>query len=140
MPDLLRVTCALIEEQSRVLLAQRAAGMALAGKWEFPGGKIDGEESPEDCLKREIREELGCEIAVGAALTPVEHSYPEGRRLLLLPFRCRIVAGQPQALEHASLAWALPEGLAGYDLADADQPVVREYLARISAERATGTP
>lgn len=135
MPDLLRVTCALIEEQSRVLLAQRAAGMALAGKWEFPGGKIDGAESPAECLRREIREELGCEIAVGAALTPVEHAYPDGRTLLLLPFLCRMVAGEPQALEHAALAWARPEELAGYDLAEADRPVLREYLTLRAGER-----
>ena len=134
MPDPLRVTCALIEEPSRVLLAQRAAGMALAGKWEFPGGKIDGAESPADCLQREIREELGCEIEVGAALTPVDHTYAGGRTLLLLPFRCRVVAGQPQALEHAAIAWVRPEELAGYDLAEADQPVVREYLALRAGE------
>lgn len=127
-----RVTCALIEEEFRVLLAQRAPGKSQAGKWEFPGGKIDGAESAESCLKREIREELGCEIEVGEPLTPVSHAYPGGK-ITLIPFRCRVVAGSPQALEHAALAWTGAEQLGSYDLAEADRPIAGEYLAKWAA-------
>jgi 8-oxo-dGTP diphosphatase len=128
----LRVTCALIEEDSRILLAQRASDKAQGGKWEFPGGKIDGGESPEACLRREIREELGCEIAVGDALTPVEHVYAWGR-ITLIPFRCRIQKGRPQALEHAAITWTVAARLPEFDLAEADRPVVQEYLALLEA-------
>lgn len=134
MMPTLRVTCALIEEDSRVLLAQRAPGKSQAGKWEFPGGKIHDGESPEACLVREIREELGCEIEVGEPLTPVEHAYPNGI-ISLIPFRCRIRSGHPHALEHSALAWTGAEHLTSYDLAEADKPIAREYLARRAEER-----
>lgn len=122
-----KVTCALIEEQGKVLVAQRAVGKALAGKWEFPGGKIDSGESPERCLEREIREELGCEIQIGAPLTPVLHEYPGGR-IELIPFRCSVSSGAPAALEHAAIAWEEPDALHDRDLAEADVPVLEEYL------------
>ena len=123
----LRVTCALIERDQKVLVAQRPEGKALAGKWEFPGGKIDDGESPETCLLREILEELGCEIEITSALSPVTHPYSKGT-IELIPFRCRIKSGTPQALEHTAIQWMDPAHLSQLDLAEADQPILREYL------------
>lgn len=123
----LRVTCALIERSERILVARRPEGKALAGKWEFPGGKIDPGESPESCLEREIEEELGCHIRIDSALTPSCHTYPNGT-IELIPFRCSIVSGEPEALEHAEIKWMEPSRICEIDLADADTPILTEYL------------
>jgi 8-oxo-dGTP diphosphatase len=128
----LRVTCALIERDQKVLVAQRPEGKALAGKWEFPGGKLDETETPESCLAREILEELGCEIEITSALSPVLHSYPNGM-IQLIPFRCEIKCGAPQALEHQAIQWMDPVLLSHLDLAEADRPILREYLEIRSA-------
>lgn len=123
----IQVTCALIEEGGALLVAQRPSGKPLEGKWEFPGGKIDPGETPEDCLRREIEEELGCLVGIGAPLAPVIHTYPN-RRIELFPFRCSIITGTPQALEHKAIGWCEPEKIYQLDLADADVPVLDEYL------------
>lgn len=131
------VTCALIERAGRVLLARRPEGKALGGKWEFPGGKVDPGESSERCLQREIEEELGCRVEVGQALSPVVHSYPGGC-IELIPFRCTVLSGEPEALEHAEITWLEPRDLLEMDLADADEPILREYLHILDREH--GTP
>ncbi len=118
------VVCALIrDDQGRVLAGQRPPGKALAGKWEFPGGKIEPGESPEAALQREIREELGCEIEIGVALPVVHHEYTGGL-IELRPFLARVVAGTPSAREHAALAWVAIGEAAGIDWAEADRPVL----------------
>ncbi len=122
-----RVTCALIEREREILVAQRPEGKALAGKWEFPGGKVQADETPESCLIREIREELECEVVITAPMPPVTHAYPECV-IELIPFRCDLKNGEPTALEHAKLAWVSPPALVDLDFADADRPIVREYL------------
>ena len=124
---MVRVTCALIEQDGKVLVAQRPEGKALAGKWEFPGGKIDPGESAEACLEREIREELGCSIRLRQPLSPVIHAYPNGS-IELVPFICVIATGEPQALEHAAIDWMEPAAIQGMDLAAADEPILVEYL------------
>jgi 8-oxo-dGTP diphosphatase len=126
------VVCALIERDGRVLVARRPEGKALAGKWEFPGGKVESGEAPETALLREIREELGCEVRAVAALPARPHAYPEAT-IRLLPFRCRLAAGTPEAREHSALAWVAPAALATLDLAAADLPVLADYLAFLSA-------
>ena len=128
----IRVTCALIEWERKVLVAQRPPGKALAGKWEFPGGKIDKGESPNACLKREICEELGCEVDIKSPLTPVTCDYAKGS-IELIPFRCVIKAGQPRALEHSAIEWVDPLKLRELDLAEADQPIVEEYLEQLGS-------
>lgn len=105
--------------------------------WEFPGGKVNPGESSECSLRREIEEELGCQIAVGAALSPVVHAYP-GCSIELRPFRCTIVSGEPQALEHAEITWLEPRTLLEMDLAEADEPIAVEYLRIL--DRGHGTP
>lgn len=129
----LPVVCALIERSGRVLLARRAARGPLGLKWEFPGGKVDDGETPEAALLREIREELACQVAIVRALPRSVHAYDHGV-IEMIPFVCRLAPDSPlpHPLEHAALAWVRPEDLVGYDLAAADLPVVRAYLAEPS--------
>lgn len=126
-PAPLHVVCAVIQNSNgdRLLLAQRAAGKSLGGFWEFPGGKVEPGEAPAAALQREIAEELGCGIDVLQAGPPVLHAYEWGE-IWLEPFLCRLTAGtsQPEAREHAALAWAKVGDLDSYDLAPADVPVV----------------
>jgi len=126
--QIIRVACALIELDEQILIAQRPKGKALAGKWEFPGGKLEPNESPENCLIREISEELGCLVRVMQALTPVVHHY-ESFSIELLPFLCLIDEGEPQAMEHSVIQWLDLAQLLKHDLAEADIPIAREYLA-----------
>lgn len=100
--------------------------MSLPLKWEFPGGKIDEGEMPEECLKRELREELGIEVAVGKPLLPVTHHYPTFS-VTLYPFICTIVSGEITLLEHAACVWLPPEMLHTLDWAEADMPVIKIY-------------
>lgn len=123
----LQVVCALIEEAGRVLVARRSLTQSLPLKWEFPGGKIEPDESRAEALIREIGEELTLGIEVGEALDPVNHDYPEFT-VTLHPFRCRITSGQPHPREHAEIAWCVPGELRALDWAEADLPVVDAYL------------
>ncbi|WP_437921540.1 (deoxy)nucleoside triphosphate pyrophosphohydrolase [Sphingobacterium sp. LRF_L2] len=125
---MLEVTCALIEHDKKILVCQRSEQMKMPLKWEFPGGKIEAGESKETCLKREIKEELGLTIEIIAALTPVLHHYPEFT-IMLHPFRCRFIDGKLLLAEHAQAAWIPAFELKQYDWAEADIPIVKEYLA-----------
>ena len=97
--------------------------MAMPLKWEFPGGKIHPGETPEECLRRELLEELGVVAKVGRALPPFTHRYP-GFTITLYPFLCAIESGEASPREHEQIAWFAPEDLAGLDWADADRPIV----------------
>jgi len=120
------VVCAVIQDDSgRVLAAQRPPGKAQAGCWEFPGGKIEPGESAVAALAREINEELGCLLTIGAALTPVDHPYPGGM-IRLHPFLATIASGTPHPHEHSALRWVRHEESRTLDWAPADQPVLRE--------------
>jgi len=104
--------------------------MSLPLKWEFPGGKINGGESPQECLKRELAEELGIEVSVGAPLNVSTHHYPTFS-VTLYPFICKIVSGEIILHEHTAMAWVLPEELQGLDWAEADGPVIEEYQEEV---------
>ncbi len=126
---MLNVVCAVIRDQKgRYLVCQRPAGKALAGYWEFPGGKIEPNEDPKSALKREILEELACKIQVGKSLPEVEHHYPEAF-IRLLPFMCSIEAGTPYAREHAEIMWATLEQCRQLSWAPADVPIWQELVA-----------
>ena len=127
----LQVVCALIEDdQGRLLLAQRPAGKHLAGLWEFPGGKIEPGESPQEALVREIAEELGCVAIPGGALAPVTHAY-EKLTVRLIPFRARFAdaGARPEAREHAALRWVTRAEIAKMPMPAADEPIVAEWVA-----------
>ena len=125
------VVCALIEHDGLLLLAQRPAHKHLPFKWEFPGGKVEPGEEPAVAIVREIREELGCEVAVMRTLPRFLH---DDKTVLIemIPFVCTLAQGSlpPHPHEHLALAWAKPNELTGYDLAPADLPVLANYIAR----------
>lgn len=124
---MLHVTCALIEHQGKVLICQRSQHMKLPLKWEFPGGKIEVGERKEDCLIREIKEELGLKIEIRSPLTMVAYHYTDFS-LCLYPFLCRWTDGALTIAEHAQAIWVDKSELQNYDWAEADMPIVKEYL------------
>ena len=131
-PILLVAACALVDIDGRVLVCQRPQGKALAGLWEFPGGKVEPGETPEACVIRELREELGIGITE-ACLAPfvfASHGY-EDFHLLMPLFLCRRWEGFVQAHEHAALKWVRPAALADLPMPPADGPLaahLRDFL------------
>jgi len=123
------VAAAIIRRRGRIFIARRSSGN-LHGKWEFPGGKIEEGETPEECLVRELREELGISVVVGKRLTEVTYRYKSGA-VHLVVFLVKQVGGRIEPKEHEAIAWVAPEDFAFYDLAPADEPV-----ARLIAEKA----
>lgn len=121
---MLQVTCAIIENNGKILCAQRSEKMKLPLKWEFPGGKIEANESLEACLKREIWEELGIEIDILEQLPSFKHSYSANFSIELFPFRCKIVSHEIHLTEHKQIKWLSLEELNELDWADADVPIV----------------
>lgn len=124
-PILLVAACALVDADGRVLLAQRPEGKALAGMWEFPGGKVEAGERPEETVVRELREELGIVTreACLAPLTFASHSY-ESFHLLMPLFVCRKFEGTPQSLEGQKLKWVRPRAMRDYPMPPADEPLI----------------
>lgn len=122
----IHVACAIIELGGTVLCTQRSASMSLPLKWEFPGGKINAGESPQECLRRELAEELGIEVTIGAPLTVSTHHYP-AFSVTLYPFICKIASGEIVLHEHAAMALMSPEELDKLDWAEADLTVIEEY-------------
>jgi len=122
---LLVAACALIDTDGRILLAQRPEGKSLAGLWEFPGGKVEPGETPEETLVRELEEELGIKtkIACLAPLTFASHSY-ETFHLLMPLYICRRYEGITQGREGQALKWVRPQALRDYPMPPADEPLI----------------
>jgi 8-oxo-dGTP diphosphatase len=116
--------CALLNEEGAVLIAKRPLGRPLAGLWEFPGGKVEAGEEPEEALVRELEEELGIEVAKGdlAPLTFASHAYPDFH-VLMPVYLCRRWRGTVTANEGQELAFVRPEALRHYDMPPADEPL-----------------
>lgn len=122
---MLRVTAGIIEREGRVLVARRKRGRREELLWEFPGGQVEAGETPEECLKRELREELGIETRVGAFVGSSVFAYAWGD-VTLLAYRVVVVAGEPRALaDHEEVRWARIAELEAYDFAAADVPIAR---------------
>jgi 8-oxo-dGTP diphosphatase len=124
MPKQIDVVGAVIVRAGLVFCAQRGPGGALAGKWEFPGGKLELGESAPEALRREIREELNCEVQVGEQLTVTSYEYEFGT-VNLTTFYCELVDGEPTLSEHEASLWLEPADLDSLDWAAADIPAVR---------------
>jgi 8-oxo-dGTP diphosphatase len=125
VPLLLVAACVLIDAAGRVLIARRPEGRAMAGLWEFPGGKLEPGESPEDALTRELREELGVDVS-RACLAPfvfASHAY-ERFHLLMPLFLCRRWQGIPTPREGQTIRWVNPDDLADYQMLPADRPLL----------------
>lgn len=124
------VTAAVIIREGRVLIAKRRGGDRQAGKWEFPGGKRHSGETPEECLHRELFEELGVWSLIGAPFGTWEHIYDHGA-IRLLVYRVPVLRGDIRVLAHEELRWVPPEELSLYDFSEADRPVAMK-IARES--------
>lgn len=117
----------ILNMRGEVLLTQRREEGTLPLKWEFPGGKINEGESLEECLVREIREELGIEVIVERLFHAVNHSYPE-KDVLLIAYLCKYAGGEVQLNAHRAYRWVQPMKLEDMDLAPADIPIMRMLL------------
>jgi len=121
------VTCAIIEKDGKILIARRAPGKNLAGKWEFPGGKVEDGESPEECLKRELEEEFGIRTKVGKFITSNKHDYSH-ISIELFAFQTEYLSGNYILSDHDEIEWVRPDCLLNFDLAAADIPIAREVV------------
>ena len=130
LATVLVAACALIDEDGRVLIAERPAGKAMAGLWEFPGGKVEAGERPEECLIRELAEELGIAVneACLAPLTFASHNYPDFHLLMPL-YVCRRWEGIVTPREGQRLAWVKPQRLRDYPMPPADEPLVAHLMS-----------
>lgn len=122
------VVAALVREEGRILMSRRRADQAMPNLWEFPGGKVEPGEHPEAALARELREELGCSVAVEGIQEVVFHAYPDFD-LYMLVYASRITGGRPSAIEVAEIAWVEPARLPSLDLLPADYPLARKLAA-----------
>ena len=122
--------CALIDSDGRVLLAQRPPGKPMEGLWEFPGGKVEADERPEETLIRELKEELNVTVSEPclAPLTFASHIYPDFHLLMPL-YVCRRWEGTVQPLEGQTVAWVKPNRLREYKMPPADEPLVAHLMA-----------
>ena len=122
---LIVAACALIDADGRVLISRRPDGKSLAGLWEFPGGKLESGESPETCLVRELREELGISVkpACLAPLTFASHPY-ENFHLLMPLYVCRRFEGIATGAEGQEIKWVNPRKLRDYPMPPADEPLI----------------
>ena len=124
-PLVIVAACALVDADSRVLIAQRPEDKAMPGLWEFPGGKLEPGETPEQAIIRELHEELRIETKTAclAPLTFASHAYDDFHLLMPL-FVCRRYWGTPVAVEHQALKWVRPAKLRDYPMPDADLPLI----------------
>lgn len=127
MDKVITVLCAIIEQQNRILVTQRSHTMAQALLWEFPGGKQEAGEAEEECLVREIKEELNLTVRPIKRLTPSRYDYGD-KIILLVPYQCDYVKGAIQLQEHRAYQWATLQELLSYTWCPADIPVVEELI------------
>jgi 8-oxo-dGTP diphosphatase len=130
LKTVLVAACALIDADGRVLLAERPAGKPMAGLWEFPGGKVEPNERPEDTLIRELKEELGITVSEPclAPLTFASHVYPDFHLLMPL-YVCRRWERMVTPLEGQRLAWVKPNRLRDYKMPPADEPLISHLMS-----------
>ena len=130
----LRVTAAIIRRAATILLARRREGAHLAGFWEFPGGKIEDSESPEECLARELREEFHLEATVGRFVASSRYSYPD-REIELVAYEVQLAPGPIVLNDHDEIQWVPVAELLRYNLAPADVPIAEAIAHKSRHER-----
>ena len=124
---MIRVTAAIIESENKILIAQRKAKDNLfGGLWEFPGGKIEDGETPEDCMARELKEELEIEVEVGTLITSNKHVYPDGI-FELLAYKVEHISGNFVLNDHDEVKWITIDEISKYDFPPANTPIIN-YL------------
>lgn len=125
--NILEVAAIILVKNNKVLIAQRVKGDPLEGKWEFPGGKIEANETPEECIKREMQEEFMVEVIVGEFFAESKYCYKHAD-IHLRAYLGRIYGGSPIPLSHSGFCWVRLNELNKYDFASADQPIVDSLL------------
>jgi 8-oxo-dGTP diphosphatase len=121
------VVAAIVRRNGKILITRRLDHVHLGGLWEFPGGKVEGEESLEGALLREILEELGINIAIGPEIFTIEHDYPS-KSVRLHFFDCTVIQGEPQALDVSDLRWVTPSQLADFEFPPADAKLIQKLM------------
>lgn len=121
------VTAAIIEKEGKILIARRKKGWRFAGKWEFPGGKIEPCETPEECLKRELREELGIEAEIGEFFCSSLYAYPHAT-VELLVYRAFHLSGEFELHDHEEIRWVTRQQLLQYDFPEADKVIIDKLI------------
>jgi 8-oxo-dGTP diphosphatase len=127
----IEVAAGLVFRAGRLLVTQRRKGDHLGGLWEFPGGKRMSQETFEECLRRELKEELDIEVEVGDLVETVRHAYPD-RRVLLNFYLCRVQSGEPRAVGCEALAWIRAEELVNYSFPAADAVLVERLYGAMA--------
>lgn len=125
------VAAGVVSREGRILVTRRRAGAHLEHRWEFPGGKLEPGESPEECLAREFQEELRVRVKVAGILDVIFYRYPD-RHVLLLFYACELADGEPRALGCAAVAWVKREELAGLEWVPADLAFVHRLASGLS--------
>jgi 8-oxo-dGTP diphosphatase len=126
---MINVTAAILEKNNKILIARRPNGDSLAGYWEFPGGKIEIGETPEQCLEREISEELGLVKRVNKLFCESKYAYPN-KCVALLAYFCELVSGEPKLNVHDRMEWVSYSQLGNYNFAPADIPIIEKLVRR----------
>lgn len=129
-----KVTAAVIERRGRILIARRSPGGTAPGKWEFPGGTLEAGETPEQCLSRELREELGIRACIGEFIGRTRGA-SAGSSLELMAYRVRSYRGRVRPSVHDEVRWVAPRDLPSFDLAAADVRLLPEVLAAVAGGR-----
>lgn len=138
MKPIIKVPCAIIERDGKVLAAQRNASGSLPLKWEFPGGKLEEGESDVEALIREIQEELCVDIHIGDRLPTTERD-DVNRIIILIPFVCQLTTEDIILTEHEQIKWLSPEELPSLDWAEADRHVIENYFQYLTYQRSEAT-
>ena len=126
----INVAVAIIRQEGKVLIARRAPKESYPGKWEFPGGKLEEKETPEEALTREVREELGMSVRVGERILMFEHDYgrPDHKKHRFFAFWCQVLEGEPSLTVHDEYVLVRVENLSQYDFVEADKQLVDVLL------------
>ena len=126
--NIIRVTAAILEKNSKILIAKRKTGDELfAGLWEFPGGKVEKGETPKECMARELREELDIDVEVGELITSNKHKYPHGI-FELLAYRVKHISGEMVLNAHDEIKWVTADEMSNFEFPPADIPIINELL------------
>ena len=126
-PKIVRVTAAILENDGKILIAKRATGDELfAGLWEFPGGKVEEGETPEECMARELMEELEIEVEVGKLITSNKHRYPNGI-FELMAYRVQYICGNFVLNDHDEIRWITIDEISNFEFPPANTPIIN-YL------------
>ena len=126
---MLEVVCGIIHKEDKVFIARKKEGKTLAGFWEFPGGKIEKNESPEEALKRELKEELGMIVSLQGYLGTNLHQY-SSKQIKLIAIKCLFIKATLNLIDHDEFRWVTPSELNNYKISPADIPLIKLINAK----------